>query len=266
MVATCMGLAVVIEPDQVQEAVKQMVVKEKWYSDWGLWKEQHRVLYRKKDIEALWCTVCICNKPKRKNEIIRVCVLITKWGLKALCHRAPLACQPLSAVSPQEQTRYSLMFAWSTNWETTSRVLSCCTPQGHDQPVGRFFQFCSNFRLSAPASWRTWTPTCDRTTLPSHVATLRTLRRPHVEKKPKFDGKRENNRQGGDWWSWSMGFKAEGTPRVYHCEWKKTPASLGYPLSVFNKNSTPKYKTKEKRDNKMKDVDLRPGQPQVNRN
>ena len=35
-----------------------------------------------------------------------------------------------------------------------------------------------------------------------------------------------------------MGVKAEGTPRVCHREWKKTPASLGYPPSVFNKNST----------------------------
>jgi len=35
-----------------------------------------------------------------------------------------------------------------------------------------------------------------------------------------------------------MDVKAKGTPRVCHREWKKTPASLGYPLSVFNKNST----------------------------
>jgi len=35
-----------------------------------------------------------------------------------------------------------------------------------------------------------------------------------------------------------MGVKAERTPRVCHREWKKTPASLGYPPSVFNKNST----------------------------
>jgi len=44
--------------------------------------------------------------------------------------------------------------------------------------------------------------------------------------------------EGGDWWSWPMGVKAEGTPRVCHREWKNTPASLGYPPSVFNKNST----------------------------
>jgi len=44
--------------------------------------------------------------------------------------------------------------------------------------------------------------------------------------------------EGGDWWSWPMGVKAKGTPRVCHREWNKTPASLGYPLSVFNKNST----------------------------
>jgi len=35
-----------------------------------------------------------------------------------------------------------------------------------------------------------------------------------------------------------MGVKAEGTPRVCHREGIKTPASLGYPPSVFNKNST----------------------------
>jgi len=35
-----------------------------------------------------------------------------------------------------------------------------------------------------------------------------------------------------------MGVQAEGTPRVCHRERKKTPTSLGYPTSVFNKNST----------------------------
>jgi len=44
--------------------------------------------------------------------------------------------------------------------------------------------------------------------------------------------------EGGDWWSWPMGVKAEGIPRVFHCQLQKMPTSLGYPLSVFNKNST----------------------------
>ena len=44
--------------------------------------------------------------------------------------------------------------------------------------------------------------------------------------------------EGGDWWSWPMGVKAKGTPRGCHREWNKTPASLWYPQSVFNKNST----------------------------
>ena len=35
-----------------------------------------------------------------------------------------------------------------------------------------------------------------------------------------------------------MGVKAERTPRICHCGWKKKPASLGYPPSVFNKNFT----------------------------
>jgi len=43
---------------------------------------------------------------------------------------------------------------------------------------------------------------------------------------------------GGDWCSWPMGVKAEGIPGVCRREWKETPASLGYPLSVFNKNFT----------------------------
>jgi len=46
--------------------------------------------------------------------------------------------------------------------------------------------------------------------------------------------------EGGDWWSRPMGVKEKGTPRVCHRECKKTPASLGYPLSVFKKNSTHK--------------------------
>jgi len=35
-----------------------------------------------------------------------------------------------------------------------------------------------------------------------------------------------------------MGVKAEGIPRFCHCQSKNTSASLGYPLLVFNKNST----------------------------
>jgi len=35
-----------------------------------------------------------------------------------------------------------------------------------------------------------------------------------------------------------MGVKTEGTPRVCHREWGKKLASLEYPFSVFNKNST----------------------------
>jgi len=35
-----------------------------------------------------------------------------------------------------------------------------------------------------------------------------------------------------------MVVKAKGTPRVCHRKWKKMPKSLGYPLSVFNKNSS----------------------------
>ena len=42
--------------------------------------------------------------------------------------------------------------------------------------------------------------------------------------------------EGGDWWSWPMGVIAEGIPRG--CQGLFTPVSLGYPLSVFNKNST----------------------------
>ena len=29
--------------------------------------------------------------------------------------------------------------------------------------------------------------------------------------------------EGGDWWSWPMGVKAEGTPRICHREWTKRP-------------------------------------------
>ena len=42
--------------------------------------------------------------------------------------------------------------------------------------------------------------------------------------------------EGGDWWSWPMGVIAEGILRG--CQGLFTPVSLGYPLSVFNKNST----------------------------
>ena len=41
--------------------------------------------------------------------------------------------------------------------------------------------------------------------------------------------------EGGDWWSWPMGVIAKGIPRG--CQGLFTTASLGYPLSVFNKNS-----------------------------
>jgi len=42
--------------------------------------------------------------------------------------------------------------------------------------------------------------------------------------------------KGGDWWSWLMGVIAKGIPRG--CKGLFTFVSLGYPLSVFNKNST----------------------------
>jgi len=42
--------------------------------------------------------------------------------------------------------------------------------------------------------------------------------------------------EGGDWWSWPMGVTAQGIPRG--CQGLFTPVSLGYPLSVFNENST----------------------------
>jgi len=42
--------------------------------------------------------------------------------------------------------------------------------------------------------------------------------------------------EGGDWWSWPMGDIAKGILRG--CQGLFTPVSLGYPLSVFNKNST----------------------------
>jgi len=42
--------------------------------------------------------------------------------------------------------------------------------------------------------------------------------------------------EGGDWWSWPMGVVAKGILRG--CQGLFTPVSLGYPLSVFNKNST----------------------------
>jgi len=42
--------------------------------------------------------------------------------------------------------------------------------------------------------------------------------------------------EGGDWWSWPMGVIAEGIPRGFQGLF--TSVSLGYPLSVFNKNST----------------------------
>ena len=42
--------------------------------------------------------------------------------------------------------------------------------------------------------------------------------------------------EGGDWWRWPMGVIAKGIPRG--CQGLFTPLSLGYPLSVFNKNCT----------------------------
>jgi len=42
--------------------------------------------------------------------------------------------------------------------------------------------------------------------------------------------------EGGDWWSWPLGIIAKGIPRG--CQGLFTPVSLGYPLSVLNKNST----------------------------
>jgi len=42
--------------------------------------------------------------------------------------------------------------------------------------------------------------------------------------------------EGGDCWSWQMCVIAKGIPRG--CQGLSTPVSLGYPLSVFNKNST----------------------------
>ena len=46
--------------------------------------------------------------------------------------------------------------------------------------------------------------------------------------------------EGGDWRSCPMGVIAKGIPRGYQGLF--TPVSLGYPLSVFNKNSTLKEK------------------------
>jgi len=48
--------------------------------------------------------------------------------------------------------------------------------------------------------------------------------------------------KGGDWWSWLMCVLATGIPRF--CQFVVTPVSLGYPLSVFNKTSTLKPKSK----------------------
>jgi len=43
----------------------------------------------------------------------------------------------------------------------------------------------------------------------------------------------------GDWCSWPMGVKSERIPRACHCHpTRAIPASLGYPLSIFNKNSS----------------------------
>jgi len=42
--------------------------------------------------------------------------------------------------------------------------------------------------------------------------------------------------EGRDWWRWPMGVIAKGIPRS--CQGLFTSMSLGYPLSVFNKNST----------------------------
>jgi len=47
--------------------------------------------------------------------------------------------------------------------------------------------------------------------------------------------------EGGDWWSWPMGVKAKGIPRVCHCESNRTPASLGYPLWVFETLLSPPW-------------------------
>jgi len=44
--------------------------------------------------------------------------------------------------------------------------------------------------------------------------------------------------EGRYWWSWLKSVIAEEIPRVCHCAYIATPVSLGYPLSVFNKNST----------------------------
>ena len=44
--------------------------------------------------------------------------------------------------------------------------------------------------------------------------------------------------EGGDWWSCLMGLVAKGIPR--DCQDLITPVSLGYQLSVSNKNSTVK--------------------------
>jgi len=43
--------------------------------------------------------------------------------------------------------------------------------------------------------------------------------------------------KGGDWWSWPKGIKAKGT-QCFPLWIKLTSTSMGYPLSVFNKNST----------------------------
>jgi len=42
--------------------------------------------------------------------------------------------------------------------------------------------------------------------------------------------------EGGDWWIWPRGLIAKGIPRV--CQCVLNPVSWGYPLSIFNQNST----------------------------
>jgi len=51
-----------------------------------------------------------------------------------------------------------------------------------------------------------------------------------------------------------MNIKAEGAPRVCHHVWKKTPASLGYPPSVFNKNSSLKCKHGDRKNKEKNHV------------
>jgi len=51
--------------------------------------------------------------------------------------------------------------------------------------------------------------------------------------------------EGGDWWIWPMGVIVKGIPRG--CQGLFTPVSLGYPLSVFNKNSTLRTNSNKRR-------------------